>query len=330
MIHDTSNLANDINTVVSTLYPSADMLKLSIRMEEVLSNYEIHRKSLVEIKEDINEKIDLYLSAMKLEGLSENTLEAYRGELGRFSKSCKKAVAQVRTVDIRSYLSSFDGIMMSTVSTKLTILKSFFGWMVREEIILRNPTEKIKPPKTPKRLLKGLSIEELEIVRESCSTLRQRGLIETFYSTACRLSEIASLNISDIDLQNLSARVIGKGDKERTVFLSHKAIYHLKKYLSSRNDDCEALFATVRKPYRRMSNRAIQREIDKIEKASGIQSKLTAHRLRHTFGNLSMNAGIELADLQSILGHSDPSSTLIYAQVSEERKQQAHRRYHVQ
>lgn len=330
MIHDTSRLVNDLNVVVSTLVPEANMIKLAIRFEEVLSNYEIHRKTVVEVEKDIPEKIELFLSSKKLEGLSEITLTDYLGELGLFANFCGKAVAQVSTPDIRGYLASIDGIAMSTVGKKLSVLKSFFGWLVQEEILLRDPTAKVKLPKKPKRLPKGLSIEELEMVRESCETLRQRALIEVFYSTGCRLSEVVNMDKSDIDSQAMSVRVIGKGDKERIVYLSFKALFHLNRYLSSRDDDSDALFVTERKPQRRLSNRAIQNEVDKIEQYSKITSKMTPHVMRHTFGNLSMDAGIELADLQHLLGHSSPSTTLTYASVSEERKQQAFKKYHVQ
>ena len=142
-------------------------------------------------------------------------------------------------------------------------------------MLLKNPTAKIKTPKTPKRLREGLTIEELELVRESCETIRQRALIEVFYSTACRLSELSSLNIKDINWQDMSVIVFGKGSKERKVFLSFKALYHLKRYLKSRSDDCEALFITDRKPYRRLTNRGIQYQIDKIEQVSQVSKPLT-------------------------------------------------------
>ncbi|TQR21784.1 tyrosine-type recombinase/integrase [Psychrobacillus vulpis] len=330
MSNDTIRLANDLHTVISTLCPEVDMMKLEMRVEEVLSNYENHRKTFLELEKDIPEKVELYLSSMRIEGLSSKTLSGYRTELRLFSVKYQKAVVQITTNDIREYLASFPKAKMSTISTKLSVLKSFFGWLVNEEVILRNPTAKIRPPKKEKRLPKGLSIEELEKVRESCETLRQRALIEVFYSTGCRLAELAAMNKSDINIQSMSMKVIGKGDKERIVYLSFKALYHLKKYLNSRSDDVDALFVTTRKPYRRMGHRAIQREIDKIETASNISKKLHPHIMRHTFATLSTDAGIELADLQHLMGHSNPGTTLIYANVSEERKQQAFKKYHVQ
>ncbi len=128
----------------------------------------------------------------------------------------------------------------------------------------------------------------------------------------------------------MSAIVFGKGSKERKVFLSFKALYHLKRYLKSRTDDCEALFVTERRPFRRLTNRGIQFQIDKVEHIAQVSKPLTPHVMRHTFATLAMDAGIELADLQHLLGHENPATTLRYAPVSEERKRDAFKKYHVQ
>lgn len=329
-MQDTARLVNDVNVIVTMLCPEIDATKLSIRLEEVVSNYKIHWKSVVEVEEDILEKVDLFIASKRLEGLSETTLKSYKIQLESFANFCPKAVAHVTTPDIRQYLAQDKGWKISTVDTILSILKTFFGWLVTEEILLRDPTAKINPPRKEKRLPKGLSIEELEMIREACTSLRERALIEVFYSTGCRLSELANMQITDINMQNMSMKVIGKGNKERIVYLSFKALYHLNKYLKDRTDECESLFITLRKPYRGVGNRAIQREISKIEERVSISKKLTPHVMRHTFAQLSMDAGIELSDLQHLMGHSNPSTTLVYSNVSEERKQQAFKKYHVQ
>lgn len=328
-MYDSARLMNELGVIVSTLCPEVDMVKLKVRFEEVLSNYESTRKTIVELEKDIPEKIEWYLSSKKLEGLSDMTLESYKIELDMFARTFSKSVVQITTADIRLYLGKKTYLKSSTVSTKLSVLKSFFGWLVREEVLLRDPTAKIRLPKKEQRLPKGLSIEELEKVRESCETLRRRALIEVFYSTGCRLAELAAMNKSDVNYQAMNMKVIGKGNKERIVYLSFKAIYHLKKYLNSREDDVQALFVTERKPHRRMGHRAIQREIDKVEDVAKISKKLTPHVMRHTFATLSTDAGIDLADLQHLMGHSNPSTTLIYSNVSEERKQTAFKKYHV-
>lgn len=328
-MQDTLKLTADINTIVTMLAPEIDEVRFHLLMEEVLANYEVKRKTTVELEKDIPEKIELFIASKRLEGLSELTLINYKYELDNFASMFNKAAVQITTPDIRLYLGKKVGLKTSTVSTKLTILKSFFGWMVKEDILLRDPTAKIATPKKEQRLPKALTVEELEVVRESCETLRQRALIEVLYSTGCRLSELSQLDIESINSQNMSAKVIGKGNKERVVYFSIKAMHHLRKYLLSRNDDCPALFVTHRSPIRRMTNSGIQFEIDKIEKKANLNKKVTPHTLRHTFATLSMDAGIELADLQHLMGHSNPATTLIYGNVSEERKKDAYKKYHV-
>lgn len=330
MINDTARLSNDLEVVFSTLSPDIELNKLQLRLEEVLSNYEIQRRTQKDIENDLKEKVDIFLSSRKIEGLSDLTLEGYKIELKQFSNFINKAVVQITTSDIRKYLSHNSSWMISTVDRKLSVLKSFFSWLVREEMLIRDPTAKIKAPKKPKRLPKALSIEELEIVRESCETLRERALMEVMYSTGCRLSEIRKMKRTDINIQTMSLRVIGKGDKERIVYLSIKALHQLRKYLMIRKDDCEYLFITERRPFRQMSSRNIERIIDKIEKRAKISKKLTPHTFRHTFATLAMENGADLADVQQLLGHEDPATTLVYSHVSEERKKQAHKRYHVQ
>jgi site-specific recombinase XerD len=325
-----NHLMIDALSIVSTIAPDADMTKITHRLEEAFGNYEIERKTHVEIAQDLPEKVVMFISAKRLEGLSYNTLKDYELELRLFAAKCPLAVAQVSTAAIRSYLGGIDDVAASTIGKKLSVLKSFFAWLVGEEFILRDPTAKIKTPKTPKRLPKGLSAEHLEMVRESCVSSRERALLEIFYSTGCRLSEIANMNRSHLDTRAKSIRVIGKGDKERIVYLSFKALYHLERYLDERTDDCEALFVTDRRPHRRMRNSTIQQIVRRIASRADISTNLHPHRFRHTFATSLMDAGIDLVDLQHLLGHSSPATSLVYASVSEERKQRAHRKYHVQ
>jgi site-specific recombinase XerD len=330
MANDTARLANDLLVIMSTLAPDVDMQVLPVRLEEVLSNYEIARKTQKDIENDFAEKLEIYLSARAIEGLSQKTLGGYKMELSMFAKYVNKAIVQITTSDIRKYLAHNPKWKITTVDGKLSVIKTFFGWLVKEEMLLRDVSAKINAPKKPKRLPKSLSIEELEIVRDSCETLRERALIEVMYATGARLSEIMNMKISDINSQDMSMHVIGKGDKERIVYLSIKAMHQLRKYLNSRTDDCESLFVTKRRPESKMTTRSIEKIVDKVQARANISKKLTPHVFRHTFATLAMGNGADLADVQQLLGHENPSTTLIYAQVSEERKKQAHKRFHVQ
>jgi len=315
---------------VTLFCPSVDRLGLKNSLKEIFTLYEIRPAPKMEGNSDLREKIELFLAGKRLEGMSEYTLKGYRIELNVFSRFVNKPVAEISTNDIRSYLSQFEHLKISSISAKLYVLKSFFGWLTNEEIISKDPTKKIKSPKKQKRLPKALSPGELELLRDNCKTLRERALIEVLYATGCRLSEIAGMNRSQINWQRMSYKVIGKGNKEREVYFSEKAFYHLRKYLMTRTDTEDALFVTQRKPYRRVSNRAIQREIAVIAKRAGLEKKVHPHVFRHTFATDLLNNGADLAMVQALMGHEDPSTTLVYTDITDERKRQAHRQYHAQ
>ncbi|PGT89229.1 site-specific tyrosine recombinase/integron integrase [Bacillus sp. AFS040349] len=323
------HLISEIVGYISELVP-IDVVKTKNKLSQVISPYHVQLVENDEVHPDLHEKIKLFLSSKKIEGLSKNTLDSYKLELRIFSEQVKKRTNEISTADIRVFLGSFEHLKMSSVSRKLSVLKSFFGWLTFEELLDRDPTAKLKPPKKEKRLPKALNIEELEMLREACKTNRQRALIEVLYATGCRLSEVQQLNQRDIDFNTQSCKVIGKGDKEREVYFSFKAIYHLRKYLMNRLDDEQALFVTERKPFRRLSHRGIQREIGIIAKEAKLEKMVSPHTLRHTFATLTINNGADLVAVQHLLGHSDPSTTQGYAVLSEERKRQAHKKYLVQ
>lgn len=322
-------LISEITGFISELFP-INVEQTKSKLSAIITKYYVTKVKEDETHPDLIDNINLFLASKKLEGLSQNTLNSYKLELRIFSEKVKKRTDSISSADIRVYLSHFPHLKMSSLSRKLSVSKSFFGWLTSEEILQRDPTAKLKTPKEEKRLPKALTIEELEMLREACETVRQRAFIEVLYASGTRLSEVHQLNILDINLQSMSTNVIGKGNKEREVYLSSKAMFHLKKYLNSRTDDCEALFITERRPYRRLSPRGIQRDVKKIAKKAGIASKVSPHVLRHTFATLTLNNGAELAAVQELLGHSSPDTTLRYARITEERKREQHKRFLVQ
>lgn len=324
------HLLNEINTVVKMAAGTIDEIRLSHYLDDLLSNYEVKAKEDEAHLNDNEDYIHMFLSSIKIENYSEHTLKNYQYELRKFASFINKSVLKATTSDIRQYLSAHSHLMQSTIVTKLDILSSLYGWLVKEEELIKNPCAKIKRPKLPKKVREGLTIIELEQVRSACTDIRQRALIELFYSTGCRLDELCKLDIDDIDWEHSSVIVHGKGNKERRVYLSEKAKYYLRSYLDSRNDDCPALIASERKPIRRLTHEGIQYQIKKIKNASGIQKPLHPHILRHSFAQLSLDNGMELADLQALMGHESANTTVRYAQVSEERKRVAFNRFHMQ
>lgn len=323
-------LLDQLVSCVSDVCENVNVLEVRSKFSDILTMYNIKPSGFSAGHPDITQKAKLFISSKRLEGLSELTLDSYKIELRIFGKHIQKPIEDVTTNDIRNYLGQFENLKVSSISGKLSVLKSFFGWLTNEEIIPRDPTKKIKPPKKEKRLPKALTIEELEMIREACKTPRERALLEVLYATGARLSEIQKMNCADIDYQAMRVLVVGKGNKERPVYFSFKAMYHLKKYIMKRTDENPALFITERKPYRRLSARGIQREVGVIAKRSEVKKNVHPHILRHTFATLMLNNGADLAAVQGLLGHSDPATTQIYAQMTDEKRKQSYKQYLVQ
>jgi len=236
--HAGEQLLSQLIFDISNMCPSVETDMLRTKLSEIISAYQISFQEDLSINYDLKKKINLFLSAKKLEGLSKRTLYSYELELKFFARKANKSSDKISTTDLRVYLGQFPHLKQSSITRKLSILKSFFGWLVEEEIMAHNPARKIKLPKKERHLPKALTVEEMEMLREVCSTFRERAILEVLYATGCRLSEIYKLNHNDINRRSLSAKVMGKGSKEREVYFSFKAMYHLEKYLSSRQDEC--------------------------------------------------------------------------------------------
>jgi integrase/recombinase XerD len=325
-------LISEVTKYIMTLVP-INVEQTKNNLSTIVKNYSVQKVEDDEVHPDLKEKIELFLSAKKLDGLSPLTLERYELDLGIFADWVKKRAEDITTSDIRSYLAERgkeQGWKMTTMSNKLSIIKSFFQWVAGEEFILKDPTAKLKTPKIEKRLPKALTLAELEMLREHCLTVRERALVECMYATGCRLGEVVGLNKDQINQQSMSALVIGKGNKQREVYFSIRALYHLNKYLAERTDDCESLFVTIRKPIRRLTHRAIQLEVRKLAERAGMAHKVSPHVLRHTFATLTLNSGAELTAIQELLGHESPETTLRYARITEERKREQHKKYLIQ
>jgi integrase/recombinase XerD len=314
---------------LSLEYPSLDQHKVREILYECINNYEITARETALVASDIPDRANMYLAVKKLDGLSEKTLYNYKLHLERFASIVVKPLSMITTNDIRVYLamlSKSKDLKQTSMSTEISILKSFFGWLSDEEIIEKNPMKKIKQPKVSKRLRNALTIEEIELLRDVCKTTRERALLETLYATACRLDEIVKLDKKNISFNTMSVKVIGKGDKERIVYLSSKSKIYLEKYFHERIDSNEALFVTSRKPFKRLGGRSIQREINNLGKLARIEKSIHPHILRHSFATHALQSGMTLDTIQRILGHTDPSTTQIYSELNDSTVQQEYKK----
>lgn len=326
----TNEIAIKITYALGEMYPNIDQAKVRQAIEEILYNYTIEDKeTLPAVMDNMGDMILLYLATRRTEGLSDITLKDYGRTLGRFANAIRKNVEDISAMDIRMYLAnrSKENIKTTTLAHDTDVLRGFFNWLEDEEYIDKSPMRKIKTPKVEKRLREALTKEEFETLRTGAKTLRQKALLELLYSTGCRLEEVEQMKKQHIDWQRLQIKVIGKGNKERVVYINATCQVHLRKYLMSRLDNCDAVFVTERRPYRGMGRRAIQREIKKIGEQSGLNKEVYPHLIRHTMATHLLNSGMSLNILQQILGHDDPSTTLVYAELDNVTVENEYRKY---
>lgn len=299
---------------------------------EVFYDYHItEQEKSVALLDNMNDKIVLYLVCKRTEGLSDITIKHYALHLKKFSEYMRKNVEDVTSMDIRMHLTDYakKGNKESTIAVRTDIIRAFFNWLEKEGQIDQNPMLHIKTIKIPERQRRALSRKDFEILRGGAITLRERCLLELFNATGCRLSEVANIKIADLNHDLSRCVVVGKGDKERTVFISEEAQVHIRNYLDFRKtrDNCKYLLATERKPYRQMSNSAIYREVKIIAERSGLDKNVYCHLLRSGFASNLNARGVDLLTLQVLMGHQDVSTTRGYITINDRSIENEYQKY---
>lgn len=284
----------------------------------VCNDYDIQKKeTAISIINDIPDEVKYYLVSKTIENLSKETIKQYRHKLENFFKAVHKRIKDVTTTDIRIYLYNYKTMNNNTdssVENTRRILNAFFQWAEENEYIEHNPVIKVERIKFQQKERKPLSQLSLEEVRCSCKNKREKALIDFLYSTGCRVSECSNVQLSDINWTERSIVIRhGKGNKRRTVFFNAAAELSLRNYIKSRQDQSPYLFVTNRKPYNKLGVKSIQNDIREIGQRCDIVC--TPHILRHTFATTGLRAGIPLELLQTLMGHSKPETTLIYAKI---------------
>ena len=190
-------------------------------------------------------------------------------------------------------------------------LNAVFSWMKKENFIENNPVERIAPIKIKKDIKKSFSEEELEIIKDFCKNHpRNLALVNFLYSTGCRVSEVSSVNIKDINFNEKKLIILGKGNKERIVYLTDEAVQSIQDYLRTREDNNEALFLSDKKK-NRLSPNSIRWILTNISEKTGVEN-IHPHRFRRTLATNLLNNGMAIQDVSKILGHSNISVTQTY------------------
>jgi integrase/recombinase XerD len=321
----------EVVTTLGTTLNVQELKQVDAVLTVILTRYEVTEKTtdITMYREGFPEEIKAFLISKSIKGLTKATLLHYKRTLIHFSNNVSKDIKSITSNDIKLYLLNYEhthNTGKSTLDDKRRVLNSFFAWMVREDIIDKNPMLRIDPIKCDKKMREPLTDIELEQMRNAASTLREKALLEILYSTGARVSEITALNRNDLDYSAGRVKVFGKGKKERYCFLNARAQLAVKKYLFSRTDDKEALFTAGKEPYNRLGKGTIEKEIGNIGKRAEINRSVFPHLLRHTFATHMLAHGASIAEVQALLGHESPATTQIYAKLDLHRLHAVHQR----
>ena len=275
------------------------------------------------------------LTLEKERNFSLHTIKAYKNDLNRFNyflnnTLSRKKLAKINRNDIRKFLAEeYDnGYSSKTVARRLATIKSYFKYLVKTELIQENISIHINSPKVPKKLPNFVDKNLIDTLMKTPSLdthigIRDRAVLELFYSTGMRLSELVNMNIGDFEINKKLIRVIGKGNKERMIPYGRTAESAIKNYLKIRNISLKPAFANkplfVNSSEKRISKRTIQRRMNNYIKLVADGKRIGPHLLRHTFATHLLDNGADIRAVKDLLGHSSLSSTQIYTHVSIEK-----------
>ncbi len=263
---------------------------------------------------------------------SKNTEISYREDITNFLNYLEKKQLNYKKIDgeiIRDYLKYLDEAKLknSTIARRISALRTFYNYLLDKNIVDTNLFNSIRNPKLEKKLPNYLSYEELAKILDNIDIstkigLRNRLLVEMFYATGCRVSEMINIKVSDINKSNNSIRIMGKGKKMRIVYFGEYARDYLDRYLPLIDTD----YLFTQESGDKLSIHDVEYIISDLVKNLALKTHVTPHTLRHTFATHLLNNGADIKTVQELLGHSSLNTTGIYTHVSNERIKEVYRK----
>ena len=303
-----------------------EMSALTSALAEELSQFEMEHNCNDKPDIETGKLLDEFLAAKEVEGKSPKTIAHYRYILTRMFKDINLPVRDIMIFSLRRYLAKLkqQGMQDVTVEGIRCVICSFFGWVHRENLIDTNPAGNLGPIRCEKKVKKPLSSVDIETLKENCTTIRDRAIVSLLLSTGCRVSEICGLNRDSIDFANLECVVLGKGNKQRTVFIDEVTAMLVKRYLFSREDQYEALF--IGKGSDRLTPSGIRLMLNKVANVAGVDH-VHPHRFRRTLATNLVDHGMPIQEVANILGHDKLETTMKYVYVNKTNVKNDYRKY---
>jgi integrase/recombinase XerD len=295
----------------------------------------------------VERTIRAFLNYLKVEkGLAPNTVIAYGRDLAKFASFAEKrgrALTAIQRDDIVDFLAGLyrQKLDSRSVARHQVTLRNFFRFALTDELIEIDPTLNLESPKVRRSLPGFLRLEEVNKLLEQpdLSTplgLRDRAILEVFYSTGLRVTELVNLRVSDLEMRMGCVRCIGKGDKERLVPIGRKALAAVEQFLTesrplllrARRQEQAVPYLFVNRLGNQLSRVGVWKILRDYGRRAGLRTRLTPHKLRHSFATHLLEGGADLRSVQLMLGHADISTTQIYTHVVEERLKHIYKAHH--
>ena len=317
------SLAHDIEEGIGDYLTVKLTRQVRATVDECLQRYEVEELSSGEICMDM---LQSFLDAKRVEGRSPKTIGRYSYILEKLIGGIGRPIEQITTQDLRSYFSAEKerGISDRSLEGLRTICSSFFGWLLKEGMIKTNPCGNFGSIKYRKEVRKPFSSAELERLKRACKTTRDLTMICFLNCTGARISEICALNREDVNLEKQEAKVLGKGNKERTVFIDDVTAELLHDYIDERKDDMTALF--IGKRNERLQPGGVRAMLNQIGDAANVEN-VHPHRFRRTLATNLITKGMPIQKVAFILGHANINTTMTYVYTDKADVESDYRKY---
>ena len=322
-----NSLIRTISSEMNSYLNNYQLEKLNEILEYNLYNYEV-----IEIEKNrrkLENYTELFIASKRVEGCSDRTLNYYKTTIENMLEVINKNIKIVDTNDLRAYLTEYqknNNCSKVTIDNVRRILSSFFSWLEDEDYIIKSPIRRIHKIKTSKIVRETYSDEIIEKLRDGCDEIRDLAMIDFLTSTGVRVGELVRLNKNDVNFDNRSCIVFGKGSKEREVYFDARSKLHLEKYLSTRNDGNPALFVSLLAPYDRLEISGVEIRLRKLGNDLELQ-RVHPHKFRRTMATKAIDKGMPIEQVQILLGHAKIDTTLQYAMVNQNNVKISHHKY---
>lgn len=324
-------LINQVLQKVSNDFDHQQLRKIKLILTIQLKEYRVERQTSEVMIYDEHSDASAYkqfIVSKKIQGLAAGTLDLYMQTINRFMRSVRKSYSEVTTNDIRLFIANremMDGLSKATLARERGCIVRFFHWLHIEQYIDHDPGARVEKIQVPKRRKQEFSAIEVERIRDAAKTAKELLVVELLLSTGCRVSELISLSFENYNQENQSIRVIGKGNKERSVYLNAKAVLALANYLKEAPHHSGSLFYGQAQG-EAMTPAGVQKLVRRLGDRAGV-SNVHPHRFRRTAATFARRNGMQLELVRDFLGHADVNTTLQYSMTNESELQQSHQKY---